>query len=82
MTYYKKMSIAALLIIECLEILSKNENSIPQDNSKATYVKKIDKSEAQIKWKDKARDIIAKINAFYPNPGAWFELKGSRIKIF
>ncbi len=79
----KKMSgLAASLIIECLEILSKkNERFIPQDNSKATYAKKIDKSEAQIRWKDKARDIIAKINAFYPNPGAWFELKGSRIKI-
>ena len=25
--------------------------------------------------------MIAKINAFYPNPGSWFDLKGSRIKV-
>ena len=25
--------------------------------------------------------IIAKINAFNPNPGAWFELNNSRIKV-
>ena len=26
-------------------------------------------------------NIIAKINALYPNPGAWFQYKGSRLKI-
>ncbi len=79
----KKMSaLASSLIIESLEILSnKNEIFIPQNNSEATYAKKIDKSETQIKWEDKAKNIIAKINAFYPDPGAWFKLKGSRIKI-
>ena len=29
----------------------------------------------------KARVIVAKINALYPNPGSWFELKGTRIKV-
>ena len=28
-----------------------------------------------------AKIIIAKINALNPNPGSWFELNGSRIKI-
>ena len=31
--------------------------------------------------KDKAQDIIAKINAFNPKPGAWFLFKNDRIKI-
>ena len=31
--------------------------------------------------KDKAENIIAKINAFNPKPGAWFLLKNERIKI-
>ena len=29
----------------------------------------------------KEKKIIAKINAFHPNPGCWFSLMGSRIKI-
>ena len=30
---------------------------------------------------DKAENIIAKINAFNPKPGAWFLLKNERVKI-
>ena len=43
-----------------------------QNEKDATYAKKIDKIETQINWKDKAENIIAKINAFNPKPGAWF----------
>ena len=32
-------------------------------------------------WNDDAGKIIAKINAFCPTPGCWFELNGARIKI-
>ena len=32
-------------------------------------MQKIEKSEAKINWKDSARMIIAKINAFHPNRG-------------
>tara|TARA_B110001452_G_scaffold235967_1_gene215009 strand:- start:123 stop:1049 length:927 start_codon:yes stop_codon:yes gene_type:complete len=79
----KEMSIlSAGLIVECLNIIkNKKEKFIPQDNKKATYAKKIDKSEAKINWKNKAKNIIASINALYPNPGSWFKLNGVRIKI-
>ena len=82
-TLSKKISeSAASIIIDCLQILeNKKEIFVPQDDSKATYAKKIEKSEAKINWRDSARKIIAKINAFHPNPGAWFELNGSRIKV-
>ena len=43
--------------------------------------KKLEKTETRINWKDKAEDIIAKINAFNPKPGAWFLYKNERIKI-
>ena len=43
--------------------------------------KKYKKTESKIDWNLEAKDIVAKINAFYPNPGCWFNLKGSRIKI-
>ena len=53
-----------------------------QDHSKATYAKKIDKSEGKISWNnDTAKKIIGKINGLYPFPGAFFIYKGERIKI-
>ena len=38
------------------------------------------KNEAKLIWWN-AKKIIAKINAFNPNPGCWFELSGARVKI-
>ena len=52
-----------------------------QDHSKATYAKKIDKSEGKISWDDSAKKIIGKINGLYPFPGAYFLYKGERYKI-
>ena len=67
---------------ESIELISLGEASfIEQNEKKATYAKKIDKVETRINWKDKAENIIAKINAFNPKPGAWFLFKNERIKI-
>ena len=79
----KKLSdLSAKTIIDCLDIIEKNnEKFIPQNHKDATYAKKIDKLEAKINWKDKAKNIIAKINALHPNPGCWFDLNGNRIKV-
>ena len=52
-----------------------------QDHSNSTYAKKIEKKEGKINWNDKAEIIIAKINALYPNPGAWFIFNGERYKV-
>ena len=52
-----------------------------QDNDKATYAKKIEKSEGKIFWNDSAKKIIGKINGLYPFPGAFFLYKGERYKI-
>ena len=54
---------------------------IDQDHSKATYAKKIIKSEGQINWNDEAPQIIAKINGLFPSPGAFFNFGGQRYKI-
>tara|TARA_B110000305_G_C19378180_1_gene608127 strand:- start:129 stop:1043 length:915 start_codon:yes stop_codon:yes gene_type:complete len=63
------------------EKLAANTKMIPQDNMQATYAEKINKTEAKIDWQDDAQLINQKIRAFNPNPGAWFELEGKRIKI-
>ena len=53
----------------------------PQDHSKATYAEKIKKTEGLIDWKDKAENIIGKINGLFPYPGGYFIYKGERYKI-
>ena len=52
-----------------------------QNHEKATYAKKILKSEGEIKWSENAENILGKINGLYPSPGAWFIYKGERYKI-
>ena len=79
----KKLSvIGAKALIDSIELISSNKSVFFKQNEKvATYAKKIEKTETRIDWKDKAEDIIAKINAFNPKPGAWFLYKNERIKI-
>lgn len=84
---YKELSVqmselGVKLILDTLKLIeNKSANFIEQNESEATYAKKIEKSETKISWNDDAEKIIAKINAFSPNPGCWFELNGSRVKI-
>ena len=79
----EKMSdLGSKLIIDALELIKNNKaNFTPQDESKVIYAKKIEKIESKINWSESAEEILAKIRAFYPNPGTWFELNGTRIKI-
>ena len=61
--------------------LNTGGEAIKQDDNLATYANKIDKTEAKINWQDNAQLINQKIRAFNPNPGAWFEMDGKRIKV-
>ena len=63
------------------EILEEKSEFIPQDHSKATYAKKIDKNEGLINWNDEAIKIIGKINGLNPSPGAYFNFTSERYKI-
>ena len=58
------------------------EEVFNQNNEIATYAKKIKKSEAKVLWSDTAIKNLAKINALNPVPGAWFEYKEERFKIW
>tara|TARA_Y100000992_G_C21200269_1_gene460066 strand:- start:19 stop:939 length:921 start_codon:yes stop_codon:yes gene_type:complete len=75
--------LGAKSIINALQIIFKGQAVfIEQDHNKATYAKKITKQEGQINWNENANKIVAKINGLNPSPGAWFEFKGERIKIW
>ena len=78
----KMSELGAKLILDTLKLIEdKKVNFIDQNESEATYAKKIEKKETKLNWNDDADKVIAKINAFCPNPGSWFELNGIRIKI-
>ena len=74
--------IGANALLEVIDLIYSGKASYTKQNEKeASYAKKINKSETRINWKDKAENIIAKINAFNPKPGAWFLFNEERIKI-
>ncbi len=78
----KMSDLGAKLIIDALELIKNNKAIFKlQDESKVSYAQKIDKSESKINWNESAEKILAKIRAFFPNPGCWFEYRGARIKI-
>jgi methionyl-tRNA formyltransferase len=78
----KMSKLGAKLILEALDLIKNNKaHFIPQEHEKATYAKKINKTESKIDWNMNAKKIVAQVNAFYPSPGSWFNLKGLRIKI-
>ena len=78
----KMSKLGAKLILDTIKLIEKNKvNFIDQNEAEVTYAKKIKKTETKINWNDTADKVIAKINAFHPNPGSWFELNGIRIKV-
>ena len=80
----KKLSkISSEYIVSALDdIFNEREKFIEQDHNNATYAKKIKKSEGRINWEESAKNIIGKINGLNPDPGAWFEYKKKRYKIW
>jgi len=80
----KKLSImGANLLIESLKNIEEgNSKFVDQVHSEATYAKKINKKEAKINWNSSADKVIAQIHGLNPTPGAWFEFKNERIKVW
>ena len=78
----KLSMLASVKILDVVDkVLGGKAKFIEQDHSKATYAKKIDKSEGKIDWNHEAKKIIGKINGLYPTPGAFFNFNGERYKI-
>ena len=70
------------IVVVLDDIFNKKNKFIEQDHNNANYAKKIKKSEGKINWEEDAKNIIAKINGLNPDPGAWFEYKRIRYKIW
>ena len=79
----KLSKISSEYIVEALDDIFNEKNKfIEQDHNNSTYAKKIKKNEAKINWAENAQNIIGKINGLNPDPGAWFEYKNTRYKIW
>ncbi|PCJ57630.1 MAG: methionyl-tRNA formyltransferase [Planctomycetota bacterium] len=86
-TLHDKLSeLSSTLLLETCNMVETNKiNAIPQDESKATFVKKLTKQMGHINWNESANIIERKIRAFYPWPGSFsfvnLKNKDARIKI-
>ena len=66
---------------EFFNLIEAKSTFISQNNELATYASKIEKQETRIDWKEDAEKIVRRINAYHPNPGAWFMFDKKRVKI-
>jgi methionyl-tRNA formyltransferase len=74
--------LAALGAKLMVEVLAQNEIAcVPQPAEGVTYAKKIDKAEARIDFGRSAEEVRNHIHGLSPFPGAWFQAKGTRIKV-
>lgn len=68
---------ASLLLRTVQDIANKTAPRTPQDLEVGTYCKKIKKSEGVIDWSRAAADIVLRIRAMTPRPGALARIKTS-----
>mgnify|MGYP001160806542 CR=1 FL=1 len=79
----KLSKISSKDIVKVLDdIFEEKAKFVVQDHNNSTYAKKIKKNETKINWAEDAEIIVAKINSFNPEPGAWFEYKNTRYKVW
>ena len=70
-------------ILNAINKIEKGEARFQEQNhSEATYAKKILKKEGRINWNQSAKKVLATINGLNPNPGAWFQYKNERFKVW
>ena len=56
--------------------------AVPQDHSKATFVKPITKEEEKIDWNKRSEEVYNKIRGLNPFPGAYTTFKDTIVKIY
>jgi methionyl-tRNA formyltransferase len=79
----KLAEMGASSILEALRLLQENRlTPIKQDNDAACYAAKLLKSEAQIDWRQDARQIERAVRAYNPFPVCHANLNGVAIKVW
>ncbi len=67
-----------------VKVLDKIESlqAVEQDDTLATYAKKLSKAEAQVDWQTPAEQLERNIRAFNPWPAAWVTVGNANIKLW
>lgn len=81
--FSKKMSeLGAKMIADTLNDLQNSlANAYKQPEEGATYTGKISTEDCRINWNESAENILCKIMGLSPNPAAWTEISGIRMKV-
>ena len=75
--------LGALAVVEALTLISLGAaREEPQDESRATYARKIERADARVDWTRPYLEVARAIRAFDPKPGAWTMLRGLEVKLF
>ncbi len=78
----KLAKLSAKLLVQALDLI-KNDNmpKIKQDDALVTYAEKITKDDLKLDFNLPAEELLNKIRALAPKPGAYTFFKGKRLKI-
>lgn len=74
-------SVLIVAVLDRLEV-SGHLDATPQPAEGATYAAKIDRSHAELEWRDAATTLDRKVRAFDPAPGAYFRLGEATVKVW
>ena len=76
-------AIGAEMLLEAIDLIaSGNAPRIPQDETKITIARKLEKEDARIDWKLPAEKIYNRIRGYQPWPGAFCTHAGKSLKIY
>lgn len=74
--------LAGAAAVEALDLIEEGKATFtPQDEKKASYCKKLKKSDGLIDFNESAERILNKVRAYYGFPGSYFFYQGKSIKI-
>jgi methionyl-tRNA formyltransferase len=75
--------VGARLLVDVLPRYVEGElEPVPQDDARATYAPKVTTDEARIAWSRPVSELDGFVRGLDPEPGAWTELGGARLKVF
>ena len=83
-TLFEKLSVIGRdLLLNTIEDIVSNKNlGIPQDDSKSTYSKNIEKEEELIKLNNTSRNIVNQIRGLAMTPGAYINVSNINLKVY
>jgi methionyl-tRNA formyltransferase len=75
--------LGAAAIIEALALIGVGAaTEIPQDDARATYAKKIERTDARLDFSQPAEIVARAIRAYDPKPGAWAVHRDGEVRLF